>query len=43
MVQVKEQEHESDSGESEEQTYAPKDFERGPWMDPSNVEYGRGK
>jgi hypothetical protein len=23
-------------------TYAPKDFERGPWLDPSNVSYGRG-
>ena len=43
MVQVEDQESESGSEMSEREIYAPKDFERGPWMDPSNVEYGRGK
>ena len=26
-----------------EEEVAPKDFERGPWMDPGNTPYGRGK
>ena len=43
MVQVEDQESESGSETSEKQIYAPKDFEGGPWMDASNVEYGRGK
>jgi hypothetical protein len=27
----------------EGETNAPKDFSKGPWMDPSNTEYGRGR
>ena len=27
----------------ENHVYAPKDFERGAWLDPSNITYGRGK
>jgi len=37
----KEKEASEDSERSEAPT-APKDFEKGPWMDPGNVEYGRG-
>ena len=39
-----EEEEEAIEGTSDEQeTYAPKDFERGPWLNPSNTQYGRGK
>jgi Reverse transcriptase (RNA-dependent DNA polymerase) len=29
--------------EPEEEEHAPKDFKRGPWLDPSNTTYGRGR
>jgi Reverse transcriptase (RNA-dependent DNA polymerase) len=41
--QSEEREAEVNQEESSEEEAAPKDFSRGPWMDPSNVEYGRGR
>ena len=29
--------------DNNEEDVTPKDFERGPWMDPRNTSYGRGK
>ena len=43
--------HSEEEGEVEEEVgageelilHAPKDFEKGPWLDPANQAYGRGK
>ena len=46
---LKEKEREGDNESAEEQDsedepeHAPRDFERGKWLDPANVSYGRGK
>ena len=37
MVQAESGEEEEESETIKEHIYAPKDFECGPWMDPSNV------
>ena len=36
-------EGETDDQGTEGQLYAPKDFERGVWLDPSNITYGKGQ
>ena len=36
-------EEELKEGYEPKPTIAPKDFEKGPWTDPSNVQYGQGK
>ena len=39
-----EEEQEATEGTPDKQeTHAPKDFERGPWLDPTNTQYRRGK
>ena len=43
MIQAENEEEEDESETIKEHIYAPKDFVCEPWMDPSNVEYGRGK
>ena len=43
MIQAENEEEEDESETNKEHIYAPKDFECGPRMDPSNVEYSRGK
>jgi Integrase core domain len=41
--QSEEREEEVNEGEMSEEEVALTDFSRGPWMDPLNVEYGRGR
>ena len=43
MVQLDEQEIRTQPDATEKNVHAAKDFERGPWMDPRNTEYWRGK
>ena len=43
MVQAENEEEEEESETIKEHIYVPKDFECGPWMDPSNVAYSKGK
>ena len=37
------EDEQSEEAEEEPMIHAPKDFERGPWLDPANQSYGRGK